>query len=101
VFNAHSKVRRSALIAVPWTSEPAIVIEPFPEFWPQGSQARVAFVKELRSVAASDIVTSALRRFFFHPSLPVDPRHNAKILREKLVGWATPDNEVLARDDEP
>jgi acyl-CoA synthetase (AMP-forming)/AMP-acid ligase II len=100
VVNAHPKVRRSALIAVPWTSEPVIVIEPFPEFWPRSRKAKVAFAKELRSFAAADMVTPALHRFHFHPSLPVDPRHNAKILREKLSGWATRRQELLIEDDE-
>ena len=28
-------------------------------------------------------------RCLFHPSFPVDARHNAKIFREKLAEWAT------------
>ena len=30
-----------------------------------------------------------IRTILFHPSFPVDARHNAKIFREKLAEWAT------------
>ena len=32
--------------------------------------------------------TRAVRTILFHPSFPVDIRHNAKIFREKLAAWA-------------
>ena len=33
-------------------------------------------------------MTAPIRRFYFHPSFPVDARHNAKIFRDKLAVWA-------------
>jgi hypothetical protein len=33
-------------------------------------------------------MTAAISRFMFHPSFPVDIRHNAKIFREQLADWA-------------
>jgi olefin beta-lactone synthetase len=99
VFNVYPKVRRSALIGVAWAPEPAIVIEPLPEFWPTSTKAKTRFAKELRRVAAAQAVTSALRRFFFHPAFPVDSRHNAKILREQLANWAVRKRQFEVEDE--
>ena len=33
--------------------------------------------------------TRRIRTVLFHPSFPVDIRHNAKIFREKLAVWAS------------
>ena len=35
------------------------------------------------------VFSKVLDTFLFHPSFPVDIRHNAKIFREKLAVWAT------------
>ena len=45
-------------------------------------------LQELRILAAQHSGTAAITRFFFHPSLPVDVRHNAKIHRLALARWA-------------
>ena len=47
-----------------------------------------AFAQELRALAQQHPHTAAIRRFFFHPSFPVDVRHNAKIHRLTLATWA-------------
>ncbi|PSR68292.1 peptide synthase [Nocardia sp. MDA0666] len=84
IFNAVAGVARTALVGV----------------GPAGAQRPVLCV-ELRPGADRDDVTAALRargaefelttkisEFLFHPSFPVDIRHNAKIGREQLAVWA-------------
>ena len=47
-----------------------------------------ALTRELKELAASHMLTERIDTFLFHPSFPVDIRHNAKIFREKLAEWA-------------
>jgi hypothetical protein len=42
----------------------------------------------------SSAVTASIRRFYFHPSFPVDARHNAKIFRDRLAVWAATQTAV-------
>ena len=93
LFNAHPKVRRSALVALN-AGIPAIVVEPHPQFWPQNEEVQRGFAAELRELAGRDLITSGITEFFFHPSFPVDARHNAKIFRDRLGTWAS---EIHAR----
>jgi acyl-CoA synthetase (AMP-forming)/AMP-acid ligase II len=88
IFNALPKVRRTALIGVRSGREPAIVVEPFPQFWPESEKDREAFLHDLKSCAATSHLTKDIHQFFFHKSFPVDPRHNAKIFRDRLGDWA-------------
>jgi hypothetical protein len=50
--------------------------------------ARV-LARELRVLALAHPYTAAIQRFYFHPSFPVDVRHNAKIHRLTLTAWAS------------
>jgi olefin beta-lactone synthetase len=81
VFNAHPKVRRSALVGarVRGSIVPVICIE---------LEERGLSVSELRALAMSNPLTALLQTFLFHSSFPVDARHNAKIRREELAVWA-------------
>lgn len=88
IFNALPKVRRTALVGIRGYREPAIVVEPFPQFWPENTADTEAFMKELKACAASSPLTASITHFFFHKSFPVDPRHNAKIFRDRLGDWA-------------
>ncbi|MCB0319981.1 MAG: AMP-binding protein, partial [Bdellovibrionales bacterium] len=88
IFNRLEKVRRSALVDLGEGEEPGIVIEPHPEHWPETEDRRRAFLKELEEVAKQNEITQKIHWFFFHPSFPVDGRHNAKIFRDKLGDWA-------------
>jgi len=40
------------------------------------------------TIAASHPNTATIQEVLFHPSFPVDARHNAKIRREALAVWA-------------
>lgn len=87
VFNQHPRVGRSALIELAPKS-PAIVIEPIPQYWPQSEEAKRKFSQELLEIGKSSPLTSEIEKVYFHPSFPVDRRHNAKIFRDLLSQWA-------------
>jgi acyl-CoA synthetase (AMP-forming)/AMP-acid ligase II/pimeloyl-ACP methyl ester carboxylesterase len=88
IFNTLPKVRRSALVGVRGGREPALVVEPYPEHWPESPQLEEAFRSELRALAERSDLTNGIELFFFHRSFPVDARHNAKIFRDQLGDWA-------------
>jgi acyl-CoA synthetase (AMP-forming)/AMP-acid ligase II len=88
IFNQLPKVRRSALVGINSGREPAIIVEPHPEFWPQDEAQRALFIGELKELATKSELTASISKFFFHRSFPVDARHNAKIFREQLQVWA-------------
>lgn len=87
VFRAHPNVACCALIGLGLRGQqqPAIVIE---STVPPRKDV-VEFAQELRALAKANPVTAAITRFYFHPKLPVDVRHNAKIHRLALARWAT------------
>jgi acyl-CoA synthetase (AMP-forming)/AMP-acid ligase II len=84
VFNRHPQVGRTALIGI--DGGPSLVVEPRPRHLAADARRRLA--EELRAIGARDPVTAAITRFYFHPSFPVDARHNAKIFRDRLAIWA-------------
>jgi acyl-CoA synthetase (AMP-forming)/AMP-acid ligase II len=85
VVNQHPKVSRSALVGVKFQNEhvPVICIESV-----SGIKRTKKLKKELLDLAASNTLTMEIRVVLFHKKFPVDPRHNAKIFREKLAVWA-------------
>ncbi len=88
VFNAHPAVHRTALIGVTrnGVTEPALCVERDKEKTePSDEELR----GELLALGARHPHTRAIKTILFHPSFPVDIRHNAKIFREKLAAWAT------------
>jgi acyl-CoA synthetase (AMP-forming)/AMP-acid ligase II len=89
VFNRHPAVARCALVGVgtAGAKEPVLVVEPADGRPPRGA-ARDRLIAELLAFGAEVAHTRAIRRILFHPSLPVDVRHNAKINREQLARWA-------------
>jgi acyl-CoA synthetase (AMP-forming)/AMP-acid ligase II len=83
VFRTHPRVMRCALIGLGLrgTQQPALVVE--------GKIADPrALARELRTLALAHPPTASINRFYFHPSFPVDVRHNAKIHRLALAKWA-------------
>ena len=87
IFNTHSDVKRSALVAVQVGGKvtPLICIE-----LKQSVACSLSGVlySELRAIAEQHAQTQGIERFLIHPDFPVDIRHNAKIFREKLAVWA-------------
>lgn len=90
VFNQHPAVYRSALVGIQRAGAtiPVIIIEPEPGKLPRHQRERNQFISELRSLATQYPITTGITTFLFHPALPVDVRHNAKIFREQLAVWA-------------
>ncbi|MDC0358346.1 fatty acid CoA ligase family protein [Oligoflexia bacterium] len=89
IFNEHKMVKRSALIALGAGREPGVAIEAHPQFRPETKEQRAIFKEELKALAKTDPLTATISEFFFHPSFPVDSRHNAKIYRDQLSEWAS------------
>jgi acyl-CoA synthetase (AMP-forming)/AMP-acid ligase II len=84
VFNAVPGVARTALVGVTRdeVTHPVLCVEP-------GGAAGRAVVADLRRAAAQHDHTRRVGTFLLHPGpFPVDVRHNSKIAREKLAGWA-------------
>ena len=92
IFNQHPRVYRSALVGVgPRESKaPVIIVETWPDHGIRDDDDRAQLTDELHQLALSNDLTRTIERqhVMFHPSLPVDIRHNAKIFREKLSVWA-------------
>ena len=78
----HPEVERAALVE--GRTGPVLIVERTQKSRTSGSILRQECLSLLHQVDAYQIVKAVL----FHPSLPVDPRHNAKIHREELSEWA-------------
>lgn len=89
VFLTHEGVARCAMVGVGARGRelPVLVVEPMGAV-PRTEHETTAFITSLRRVARTTPRTAGIKRFLFHPSLPVDPRHNSKIHREELKVWA-------------
>ncbi|MDA7978584.1 MAG: fatty acid CoA ligase family protein [Pirellulales bacterium] len=92
LFNNHPAVFRSALVGIgePGQQEPVIVIELEPATGGRPvSQHQWSTIKsELQQIVETHELTRNIKHVLRHPSLPVDIRHNVKIFREQLSGWA-------------
>jgi acyl-CoA synthetase (AMP-forming)/AMP-acid ligase II len=87
VFNVHPDVARTALVGVtgPGGTKPVLCVEPARRL-SGAEQERVR--RELLERGAMFPHTRKITTILFHPSFPVDIRHNSKIFREKLADWA-------------
>jgi acyl-CoA synthetase (AMP-forming)/AMP-acid ligase II len=87
VFNRHPSVVRSALVGIPDRGtghcNPVICIQP-----EKGVHATGKLVRELLELGDNSKLTKGIQDILFFDNFPVDPRHNAKIFREKLAKWA-------------
>ena len=86
IFNQHQEVFRSALVGV--RGVPIIVIEPKNKNLLKNTTHLSKLKSELLNLGSSNSLTAHIKKILFHPSFPVDIRHNAKINREKLALWA-------------
>ncbi|PLY03003.1 MAG: peptide synthase [Desulfuromonas sp.] len=88
IFNTHQAVFRSALVGVGPAppQRPVLCVELEKE---TGAVASEELRQELLRLGAGQELTRSIKTILFHPSFPVDIRHNAKIFREKLAIWAT------------
>ncbi len=85
IFDAHSAVRRSALVGVPGTDgmRAVLCVEVV-----KSDVLTEALDAELRALATAHDHTRRVTTYLPHPGFPVDARHNAKIRREVLAKWA-------------
>jgi hypothetical protein len=90
IFNRHPRVFRTALVGVGRRGEqtPAIVVEPRRGEFPRFRSDRHKLFAELKNLGKRYDHTRAIDHFLLHRALPVDIRHNAKIIREQLASWA-------------
>ena len=95
VLNTHPDVARTALVGIgsPPDQSPLVVVEPpaallkrYGKDWSRPEFHRLE--TELLKLAAERELTRRIKMLLFHPSLPVDVRHNCKINRELLAQWA-------------
>jgi acyl-CoA synthetase (AMP-forming)/AMP-acid ligase II len=90
IFNEHPRVYRTALVGIgdKPRQRPAIVVEAEDGAMPRSASEETQFRNELLELGAASELTRQIRDILFHPSLPVDTRHNVKINREALAAWA-------------
>lgn len=81
VFNAHPKIKRSALVGVGGIPVLCVELE-------AGIAPSEALKNEILDLPGRPAFTRDIKDVLFHPSFPVDTRHNAKINREALSIWA-------------
>jgi olefin beta-lactone synthetase len=89
IFNVHAQVKRSALVGISSKDIqiPVIIIERVPGRY--SKQDEEILKEELLALGNRSELTKNIHTILFHPSFPVDIRHNAKIFREKLAIWAS------------
>ncbi|MDD2582501.1 MAG: AMP-binding protein, partial [Desulfuromonadaceae bacterium] len=87
VFNTHPKVFRTALVGLGITGsqQPVLCVELESR---AGKPEQESIRKELLELGSRYPHTESIHTILFHPTFPVDIRHNAKIFREKLALWA-------------
>lgn len=90
IINTHPAIYRSALVGYGATGRqtPVIIVEPLKENWPSTEQAKQNLIAEIKQLAGKHWQTNSIEHVLLHQSLPVDIRHNSKIFREQLRGWA-------------
>ncbi len=90
IFNGHPRVYRSALVGLGEQprQRPVVIVEPEEGAMPSSPTEESRFRDEILERGAASELTKSVRDVLFHPSLPVDTRHNVKIDRESLASWA-------------
>ena len=87
VFNRYPRVVRSALVGIPGNvsvlNKPVICIQ-----LETGTHPTKKLIQELLELGDGSKMTKGISDILFFDKFPVDPRHNAKIFREKLAIWA-------------
>ncbi|MCP4098438.1 MAG: AMP-binding protein [Planctomycetaceae bacterium] len=90
IINTHPQIYRSALVGIGEAGKqrPVMICEPNPDHWPTSKTTEEQLLAEIKSLAGKFWQTNTINDFLLHRSLPVDIRHNSKIFREQLRGWA-------------
>jgi acyl-coenzyme A synthetase/AMP-(fatty) acid ligase len=85
VFNEHPQVFRSALVGVGERGREAPVLCLHLE---EGAAFSEAMKGEVLALGEKTRWKGLVKHVLVHPGFPTDPRHNTKIIREKLKVWA-------------
>lgn len=90
IFNEHPRIYRSALVGLGTAPDqrPVIIAEPEPGEFPRDQADQAQLRQELLALGKQHEHTAPIQEVLFHPSLPVDTRHNVKINYEVLAEWA-------------
>lgn len=90
LYNSAPGVHRTALVGVGerGVERPVLVVECERGAAPVTDRARAAFIERLREHVSDATDIAEVYAYLFHPAFPVDVRHNAKIHRGELKGWA-------------
>ncbi|HYV43946.1 MAG TPA: fatty acid CoA ligase family protein [Myxococcaceae bacterium] len=91
LFASDPRVRRVALVGVGARPDqkPVLVVEPAEGHWPRTARARRELAEAVLAGGASGPpAVRAIREVMFHRKLPLDIRHNSKVLRGELARWA-------------
>lgn len=90
IFNQHTAIKRTALVGVgPKGSQTMVlIIEPKNPDLIHDVSAQNKVIDEIIHFANKFTYARKVQNFLWHPQLPTDIRHNAKIFREKLAEWA-------------
>ncbi len=84
IFNEHPKVFRSALAAIPDSTEARMFVEPYPGHFPNNKKEEAELVSQLLELGRSHPLTESIQAVVVMQQFPVDVRHNVKINRELL-----------------
>jgi len=87
IFNTHPDVFRTAIVGTGerGRQRPVLCVE-LEKGISRSAESRIR--RELLAIGRRFPHTAGVTDILFHPSFPVDIRHNAKIFREKLAVWA-------------
>ena len=90
MVDEHPSVRRSALVGVgPLNDQqPVLIVEPWSSRLLNDPAEQNKLSRELRELLSKHPVYGDVKTVLYRDSFPVDARHNAKIHREELAGWA-------------
>ena len=101
IFNQHPDVFRTALVGVGvyGRQRPVLVVELKRTEAPRSAAEKREIVEGVLALGAEHEQTRGIRDVLFHPSFPVDVRHNAKIQRQELALWAA--RQLAAHPSQP
>ena len=92
IVNTHADIYRSALVGVgpAGQQQPVMIVEPLPDRFPANDAAQQQLLDQIHELCQAHETTAFLSRecLLIHEKLPTDIRHNSKIFREQLRGWA-------------
>ena len=91
IFNTHPSVFRSALVGLPAArnkQRPVLCVELEKNQRRYSARDRRRITADLLELARQHRHTRLIDTILYHPSFPVDVRHNSKIRREELAIWA-------------